>query len=113
MSAARHLNPDQLSMYMSAQQLAAGQLGDAGDPYGVPISKHRVLAQRTKALSDVWADRDLKLTTRQAAFDAEGIKTPLEIDHVPGGPKLGDGHHRLAWALTKPYNAELPVHHNY
>jgi len=97
-------------MFMPAHQIAAGTLGDAGDD---PQMKRITMRFKTQELDKTWADRDLKLTTRRQAFDEGGIKTPLEMGHYAGheGPVLDNGHHRLAWALQKNRNMELPVEH--
>ena len=103
----RNLNPNQLAMFMPAHQIAAGDLGDAPEP----DQRGFVMKQKRRELDERWADRDMKVTTRRQAFEEGGIKTPLEIDHYGDYSQLGDGHHRLAWAMQKDRNMELPVKH--
>jgi hypothetical protein len=126
-SAARHVHPGQLAMFMPAHAITALTLGDAIDQS--PAGKKDMLWRKNDENmhnKPYWAGG----ATRKTVFDTEGVKEPLEIAHrrmyenyYHNGERvqrpyeltqLDEGHHRLAWAMNKDPKTELPVeHHSY
>lgn len=100
---ARHINPNQLAMFMPAHKLAELRLGDT---------------RPGESKEDVFARKRAEIPEKGWDFSG-GIREPVEHFHSnnprPASPRVGDrlinGHHRLAYALGKDPSTEVPVQH--
>lgn len=92
---ARHINQNQLAMFMPARQLASMKLGDrVGD------ESNESLFQRKRE------------STAERGWDfSGGIKEPVEVFHSPTNTRLLNGHNRLTAAHDQGPATEVPVQH--
>lgn len=100
---ARHINPNQLAMFMPARKLAELRMGDI---------------RPGENKEDMFARKRAEIPVKGWDFSG-GIREPVEHWHSDNprqtaagvGTRLMDGHHRLAYALGKDPNMEVPVQH--
>jgi len=90
-------------MFMPAHKLAEMKMGDAG-----PREPTAHVFERK--MDELEGNRG-EYKGMKADLDKKGITTPLKIWHGEEGSKLMDGHHRLAHAMSKNPNTEIPIEH--
>jgi len=101
---ARHINPNQLKMFMSAREIAA--------------TFRQNETQMTKPSDvdrDVVAQQKLRTAGRNglaASIAKDGVKKPVDILHNEYGTKLINGHHRFSVSLDIAPDRMIPVMHH-
>jgi hypothetical protein len=114
MSAARHINPNQLKMFMTAHEITAQYQVGEGDregyerAYGRPYDDAAVL--RAKYSETTAAGGEYAAHVRQ-----HGVMTPVEILHQPGSrgrSQVWNGNHRVAVEAFENRHRLMPVVHH-
>jgi hypothetical protein len=121
MSAARHLHPGQLSMFMPAGKmvdaLKGGSIGSADLPYYDDfdaMQARKVDEARHNTMG--WEGRRLPAghpNTLLSSMRREGIREPVEFKYVSNSPTpfLIEGHHRVFAANEISPKTEVPIEH--
>ena len=101
MSATDHLQPSQLSMFMTGEELYAGHLGD-------------VQGAQTTANKDATLNKKRKRMAGMFTRAHEHMDEPVVMWHRTNheGPMLEEGHHRLAHRLDTDPKGYLAVEHH-
>lgn len=101
---ARHLNPNQLKMFMSAREIAA-----------TTQQNETQMTKPSDVNRDVVAQQKLRTARRNGLADSiaeEGVKKPIDIIHNEYGTKLINGHHRFSVSLDIAPDRMIPVMHH-
>lgn len=114
MPAHDHLQPQQLRMFMRADEIMGsttpGDFPDAADSGQWAIKEHDSRSRPENPMSSPFGGgRSLR-----ASIEAEGVHDPVEIQHRSSQPKpiLVNGHHRVATERSLDKGRYLPVEHS-
>lgn len=106
MAASDHLQPQQLSMFMTARELynhpsvdVAGGTSDYGGHWKSLRSMHMTKRRENKA-----DGLDVHVAEH-------GVHGPVTMAHTRSGPRTSDGHHRIVAAYDANPESLVPVEH--
>lgn len=113
MSAARHVNVEQLRMFMTPNEIVGSDI-----LYGDQVSgetREEMFAYKRDDSERRWADpTEPGGAMLDESIRREGVKKPVAIGHTAyteGRPVFTDGHHRLAMAYELAPDNYIPVTH--